>query len=332
MTLTDETAAGTGALDAVQLAVITARFRGIVKQMANSIFRQGRAGVINTAHDLSCCLITRDSEFLIMADSLPIHVMRGTDWQAAYLKEVHPDLKRGDAYFHNSPYHGNTHPGDWGVLVPVVDETGEHRFTAIAKAHMSDIGNSIPAAQHPWAKDVYEEGALIFPAVQVQRDYEDVDDIIRMCRVRIRKPDQFYGDYLALLGAARIAERRILELGEELGWDTLHQYTKQWFDYSEQMMTAAIRKMKGGRATAYSAHDPFPGAENGVPLQALVERQAGRRADRGRPHRQPRLPPERPQREQVNRYDARSDRDLQLGVARGANQRRQLPADQRHPA
>jgi N-methylhydantoinase B len=258
-------------LDAVQLAVITERFRGIVKQMANSIFRTGQAGVINTAHDLSCCLITRDSEFLIMADSLPIHVMRGTDWQAASLKEFHPVLRRGDAYFHNSPYHGNTHPGDWGVMVPIVDDAGEHRFTAIAKAHLSDIGNSIPAAQHPWARDVYEEGALIFPAVKVQEDFRDVDDIIRMCMVRIRKPEQFYGDYLALLGAVRIAERRVLELGAELGWDVLDQYTRQWFDYSEQMMDAAIRRMPAGRASAFTTHDPFPGAPNGVPLQAMVE-------------------------------------------------------------
>jgi N-methylhydantoinase B len=268
MTTTHETAAS---LDAVQLAVITARFKGIVKQMANSIFRQGRAGVINTAHDFSCCIITRESEFLIMADSLPIHVMRGTDWMAEAMKEFHPDLRRGDAFFHNSPYHGNTHPGDWGVMVPVVDQNGEHHFTAVAKAHLSDIGNSIPAAQHPWAKDVYEEGALIFPAVQVQKDYEDIADIIRMCMFRIRKPEQFYGDYLALLGAVRIAERRIDELGEELGWDTLHQYTRQWFDYSEQMMDAAIRKMPAGRASAYTIHDPFPGAEQGVPLQALIE-------------------------------------------------------------
>ena len=258
-------------LDAVQLAVITERFRGIVKQMANSIFRTGQAGVINTAHDLSCCLITKDNEFLIMADSLPIHVMHGTDWQAASLKEFHPVLRRGDAYFHNSPYHGNTHPGDWGVLVPIVDDEGVHRFTAIAKAHLSDIGNSIPAAQHPWAKDVYEEGALIFPAVKVQDDFHDVGDIIRMCMVRIRKPEQFYGDYLALLGAVRIAERRVLELGAELGWDTLEQYTRQWFDYSEQMMDAAIRKMPAGRASAYTTHDPFPGAPDGVPLQAMVE-------------------------------------------------------------
>ena len=67
------------------------------------------------------------------------------------------------------------------------------------------------------AKDVYDEGALIFPCVKVQEDYRDRDDVLRMARMRIRVPDLWYGDFLALLGAARIGERRLLELVEEIG-------------------------------------------------------------------------------------------------------------------
>lgn len=48
---------------------------------------------------------------------------------------------------------------------------------------------------------LYEEGALLFPCVRVQRDYRNVDDIIRICRRRIRGPEQWYGDYLASIGA-----------------------------------------------------------------------------------------------------------------------------------
>ena len=47
-----------------------------------------------------------------------------------------------------------------------------------------------------------EEGALNFPAVKVVDNYQTIDDIIRMCRMRIRVPDQWYGDFLAMLGAA----------------------------------------------------------------------------------------------------------------------------------
>ena len=100
----------------------------------------------------------------------------------------------------------------------------------MAKAHQADIGNSIPTTYHGTARDVYEEGALIFPAVQVVKNYETIEDIIRMCRMRIRVPDQWYGDFLAMLGAAFIGERELLSLGEEIGWDTLHNFTEQWFD------------------------------------------------------------------------------------------------------
>ena len=85
-------------------------------------------------------------------------------------------------------------------------------FTACAKAHQADCGNALPTTYMPGARDIYEEGALIFPCVRVQRENRDVEDIIRMCRRRIRVPDQWYGDYLATLGAARIAERRLKEL------------------------------------------------------------------------------------------------------------------------
>ena len=123
--------------------------------------------------------------------------------------EFHPQLRRGDAFLHNSPYHGNSHAADHTIMVPVIDDDGAHRFTVFAKAHQADIGNSMPTTYTGNALDVYNEGALIFPAVQVQRDYQHIDDVIRMCRLRIRVPEQWWGDYLALIGAARIGEREL---------------------------------------------------------------------------------------------------------------------------
>ena len=60
-------------------------------------------------------------------------------------------------------YLGNTHAADHTILVPVFCG-GDHLFTASAKAHQADIGNSIPTTYHANARDVYEEGSLSFPA------------------------------------------------------------------------------------------------------------------------------------------------------------------------
>jgi len=245
------------AVDGVRLAVLTNRIDGIVRRMTNTLLRTARSGVINTARDFSCCIVTAESELLATADSLPIHVMSGPDLVNSYMREVHPDLARGDAFLHNDPYNGNSHAGDHCMVVPVVDGDGRHRFTAIIKAHLSDVGNALPTTMNPRARDVYEEGALIFPCVRVQRDYRDVADIIRMCETRIRVPDFWRGDFSGMLAAARIGERELLALGDEIGWDELESYVHERLDYSEHRMIEAIRALPAGTAEATATMDPF---------------------------------------------------------------------------
>ena len=257
-------------LDGVDLAIINKRFEGVCRKMANTLFRTGRSGVLNTARDFSCCIVTADDHLMAAAESLPIHVLSGPDLMARAMKEFHPDLKRGDAFLHNSPYHGCSHPADHTILVPVIDDDGIHRFTVVAKAHQADCGNSVPTTYHGAARDVYEEGALIFPAVQIQRDYKDISDIIRMCQMRIRVPEQWWGDYLAEMGAARIGEREILALGKEIGWDRVEAYKEQWLDYSEQRMIAALKQLPKGTMTVAGKHDPLPGAPEGIPVNVTV--------------------------------------------------------------
>jgi N-methylhydantoinase B len=257
--------------DGAQLAVLHHRFEGIARKMSNTLLRTGRSGVLNRAKDFSCCIVTRDCELLSAAESLPIHVLSGPDLMARSMCEFHPELNQGDAFLHNSPYHGCSHPADHTILMPVIDRTGEHHFTVIAKAHQADIGNSIPTTYVGTARDVYEEGALIFPAVKVQSNYELIDDIVRMCQMRIRVPEQWYGDFLAMIGAARIGERELLLLGEEIGWDDLHAFAAQWFDYSEHRMIVSLKALPSGSHSAISIHDPLPGTpEVGVVVKAKV--------------------------------------------------------------
>lgn len=258
-------------MDGARMAILNSRFQGIARKMANTLLRTGRSGVLNRARDFSCCIVTAQAELLATADSLPIHVLSGPDLMARAMMDYHPHLRPGDAFVHNSPYHGCSHAADLTLLVPVFDDAGKHRFTVLAKAHQADIGNSIPTTYHGAAKDVYEEGALIFPAVQVERDWKPIEDILRMCRMRIRVPDQFWGDYLAMLGAARIGEREVRAMGGDLGWDTLDAYVERWFDYSERLAAAAIKQLPAGTAGAVSIHDPFPGTPaEGIRIKSTV--------------------------------------------------------------
>lgn len=256
--------------DPVKLSVLANAFDGIVREMTSGLLRSARSSVINTARDFSCAVLTADNQLLAAAEGVPVHVF-GAGPLGEDMVELHDDIREGDAFLHNDPYRGNSHAADHVILVPIFLQ-GRHLFTAVTKAHQADCGNSLPTTFFATARDVYEEGALIFPCVRVQRDHKDIDDIIRMCRSRIRVPDQWYGDYLASVGASRIAERRIHELAEKFGVDDLVDFVDAWFDYSERLTASAIETLPEYVLHGTTAHDPFPGTgPDGVRLQATIE-------------------------------------------------------------
>ena len=256
-------------LGSALLAVIANRFDTICREMTNTLLRAGRSAVLNVARDFSCSLVTADNQLLAAAEGLPVHVF-GSQFLTASMCELHSDLAEGDAFIHNDVYLGNTHSADHTILVPMFMD-GEHLFTTCAKAHQADCGNSLPTTYMFFARDVYEEGALNFPCVRIQRGFKDVEDIIRMCRRRIRVPDQWYGDYLAALGAARIGERRLKELVARYSREVIRQFIKEWFDYSERRMTNAIRELPACELIGEGTHDPFPAAPDGIALRVKVK-------------------------------------------------------------
>jgi N-methylhydantoinase B len=145
-------------------------------------------------------------------------------------------------------------------------------FTALAKAHQADCGNALPTTYSPTAIDVYNEGAPIFPMVRIQRDRRDNEDLIRMCERRIRAFDIWHGDYLATLGAARLAVRRLQEFCAGLGGlEGTRDFVAAWLDYCERMAAEAIAELPAARVVSRTALDPFPRLPDGIPLQATIE-------------------------------------------------------------
>ena len=256
-------------IDPVLMSVLANRMDGIIREMTHTILKTARSGVINSARDFSCAICTGKGELFAVAEGLPIHIF-GSDMQAKCVIDLHKDISEGDCYLHNDPYSGNTHAADPTFLVPVFYE-GEHVFTAVAKAHQADCGNALPTTYMSMAKDVYEEGALIFPTVRIQRNYKMVGDVVRMMEKRIRVPSQWYGDFLSGIGAARIAEKQLIKMCKKYGLNTIKAFIAQWLDYSEQRMKNAISNIPDGNFTDKAKHDSTPFLPEGIPLQVSVK-------------------------------------------------------------
>lgn len=256
-------------IDPVTLSIMANRLDSITREMTNTMIRTARSTTM-AARDFSCSINSSDHELLSAPGAIPVHVY-GSSLVTQTMARKHPNFKEGDAFLHNDPYDGNTHAADHTLMVPVFYQ-GEHVFTVLAKAHQVDAGCALPTTYMPKAKDVYEEGAIIFPCVKIQSEFNDIEDIIGIARLRIRSFDTWYGDYLASLGALRLAEKRLQEFCASFdSIDQVRAFVKEWLDYGERMAISGIEKLPEGHIEVKTHMDAFPGLPDGLDLQATID-------------------------------------------------------------
>src|SRR5690625_4910332 len=252
------------------MSVLSKRFEIITNQMTNTILRTARSGVVNTARDFSCTITDSDAQLITTAEGIPVHI-GSSGLVVEKMNESFDDIQPGDCYLNNSPYHGNTHSADYTLCAPVFYK-GEYVFSTVARVHQADCGNTLPTTYMPYAKDMYEEGAPVFPCVRIQRNYKDVDEIIRMAKIRVRVPELWYGDYLAAVGACRVGEREIVKLCDKYGVEVIKAFIKEWQEYGERRMKEAIGHLPKGAWEYTTFHDPVPDvAEDGIKIKIKME-------------------------------------------------------------
>lgn len=254
--------------DPMLLAVLSNRMECIVREMSNIVKKASRSTAITNARDFSCGLLTSDHRLICVEEAMPVHVT-AMDLATRPISDLFDDIKEGDAYFSNSPYHGGTHHADMTLCVPVHLD-GEPMFWAVARSHHADTGAHIPTTMDAHMRSVYEEGMHI-PVVRFQENFRDRNDVIRWCRQNIRESHIWFGDYRAQVGATRTAETRLKEVGARYGRDTLKAFIEAWMDYGRRRAKAAIAALPKGNLSWTVRHDPVPGvAEEGVEITAKV--------------------------------------------------------------
>ncbi|WJR77440.1 hydantoinase B/oxoprolinase family protein [Bradyrhizobium sp. NP1] len=256
-------------MDIFTSVILRRRFEAIVREMITALFKSGRSGVLNTAMDFSCGLTDSKFQSISVALGLPVHVGAIDLIPRAVVDKFGDDIRPGDCFVNNSGYLGNTHCADFTVCAPVFYE-GELIFYTIARAHFGDMGFPTPTTYSPRARDVYEEG-LMLPCVRIQQDYADVSEVIDICKANIRVPEQFYGDYLAVLAAVRTGETKIKNLCAKYGAQTVKTFVDDFQNYAEELAIDAIRKLPAGVVRKEAFYDSeIDGLPGGIPIRAIV--------------------------------------------------------------
>src|SRR4029077_15059096 len=133
---------------------------------------------------------------------------------------------------------------DLTVLLPVF--VGSRlTFWSINRAHQHDIGGATHGTYNAAATEIWQEGIRITPLKRYDRG-ELRDDVLQMVATNVRHPRDFLGDLRAMIGSARVGERRLLKLVGEYGVKTTTDAVGEILDSTERQTRACLRTWKDG--------------------------------------------------------------------------------------
>ncbi|MDO9708071.1 hydantoinase B/oxoprolinase family protein [Paracraurococcus lichenis] len=224
-------ASASGAPDPVTLAVLDNRLRAIVEEMGEAMLRTSYSQILNSSRDFSIALCDAEGRLVAQADHIPVHV-GAMPWAAKAAAEAFAgDIRPGDTFLLNDPYHGGSHLPDLTIIIPVFAE-GVLRFWSVVRAHQSDIGGATHGGYNPGATEIWQEGLRI-PPIRLGEGGALREDLIRMLATNTRIPRDFRGDLMAMIGAARLGEQRLQPLLAKYGAAAMQAAVSAILDLSE---------------------------------------------------------------------------------------------------
>jgi N-methylhydantoinase B len=246
-------AASSGGLDPTTFAVIFNALNSIVQEMSLTFERSAWSSILSEARDFSCAIYTSSTppNALCVLDGLPIHV----NAQPFTIGEVarffgRDEIFDGDVMMVNSVYYGTTHCGDLVIACPVFYQE-EHVFWTVATGHQMDIGSPNPTSVAIQATDVWSEGFQISP-IKLEERGKLRKDVLQLYLENVRYRDFLHGDLMSQVGSVKTGKKRLLELLDKWGVETLKKFSQEVIAYSDRRTREEISKWPDGTYSSES--------------------------------------------------------------------------------
>jgi N-methylhydantoinase B len=232
-------------LDPVTLQVMLGGLRAVCEEMGAVLVRAAHSANIKERRDASTALFDAAGQMVMQAEHIPVHLGAMPDAVAAVLDEEHSP---GDTWILNDPYRGGTHLPDITLVSPLFRGDAHVGFAA-TRAHHADVGGEVPGSMPAHSRSLEQEGVVI-PPTRFARDWQIDGDVLDALVARMRGPGQRAADLRAQLAANRLAARRMDELADRHGAETLAGAMEEVLRYAERRTRASIAAMPDGRFRA----------------------------------------------------------------------------------
>jgi N-methylhydantoinase B len=159
----------------------------------------------------------------------------------------------GDAIVMNAPYVCGQHLNNVVVYTPCYVNSELVAFPAV-RAHWLDIGGRRVGFGSVETTEIYEEG-LQLRSIKAYRAGKLDENIWQIIADNVRFPESCLGDLRAQLAACRLGERRLTELFQRYGTDTIRACIEEMWNQSEKLARVAVAAIPDGEYNAESFLD-----------------------------------------------------------------------------
>jgi len=243
-------------LDTVTLEVIRNALPAVANEMAADLQRTSYNMMIYEVRDFCTALVNVDGELISQNVGGVSHFVADlgviiTDSMARYGRD---GFKPGDVIITNHQAVAGQHLNNIVIYMPYFYR-GELLLFAMVRAHWIDIGGSStgfgagPQIADPWLEGlqldqlkIYEEGKLN-------------ETLYRVIKDNIRFPESSLGDMKSQMAACRLAARRMDELFDKYGRDTILAAMAKIFDETETKCRNVVTQLPDGVYQAESSID-----------------------------------------------------------------------------
>ncbi len=238
-------------LEATALELFTNRFRSIADEMGALLRRTALSVNIKERLDFSCALLDHHGELIVNAPHIPVH-LGGLGICVRSLAKV-IDMKPGDIIITNHPAYGGSHLPDITLVKPAFDENNQLIGYLANRAHHAEIGGKRPGSMPPDAKNLTEEGIIIYPTTLARNGevfWEKIKRILSAPPFPSRSVDENIADLTAGIASLIQGEKALRELAANHGTRQLHHFMQMIKSRSKTIIENALLKYKNQNFTA----------------------------------------------------------------------------------
>ncbi|MCB1378548.1 MAG: hydantoinase B/oxoprolinase family protein [Alphaproteobacteria bacterium] len=233
----------TQALSDVRSQVMWNRLIAVVEEQAVALVRTAFSTSVRESGDLSAGVFDRKGRMIAQAvTGTPGHVNAMAAAVGHFIREIGEDsIFEGDDYITNDPWLGTGHLHDLTIVSPSFYKGKLVGYFACT-AHVVDVGGR---GFGPDANEVYEEGICI-PIMKFAERGKVNRDLVRLFHANVRESNQVVGDIYSLAACNETGHRRLVDMFDEFGIDSLDALAEFVFERSHSATLERIKALPNG--------------------------------------------------------------------------------------